>query len=73
MKKQETKTPLEKLFDFLGKSSAVIFFITILLKVWTDDENQWILNRIWLSALIVFFASIILFGLCCYKSREADA
>ena len=70
MKKQ--KTFLEQLFDFLGKSSATIFFITIFLKVWTENENQWILNRIWLSSLIVFFASFILFGLCCYKSREAE-
>lgn len=72
MNEKETKPFFEQLFDFLGKSSAVIFFITILLKVWTDDENQWILNRIWLSSLIVFFASIILFGLCYYKSREAE-
>jgi predicted neutral ceramidase superfamily lipid hydrolase len=69
---KEQKTFLEKIFDFLGKSSATVFFFTILLKVWTDDENQWILNRIWLSALIVFFASIILSVLCCYKSREAE-
>ena len=67
---KEQKTILEKLFDLLGNSSALIFFLSLLLKVWVEDEYQWILNRICLSALIVFFASLILYGLICYESDK---
>lgn len=70
MKPKKQKTSLELLLDFLGKMSATTFFIAILMKVWTEEDIQWILNRIWLSALIIFFASFFLFGLCYYDSEK---
>lgn len=65
---EKQKTSLEKIFDFLVKLSASLFFISIFLKVWIADEHQWILNRIWVSSLIIFLGSLFMFGLCCYKS-----
>ena len=67
------KTFLEKLFDFTGQTSATFFFFFLFLKIWVDDEYQWILNRLWLSCLVIFIASLVLYGLFCYKADETDS
>jgi hypothetical protein len=68
------KTFFEKLLDLLGQTSATLFFIFIFLKIWINEEYQWILNRLWLSCLVIFIACIVLYGLFCYKGdNKSDA
>lgn len=53
----------------------VIFFILLIIHVWIDSENEWIVNKLILSDVIIFFASLSIYWLVCYKGKtvnEAD-
>ena len=67
---EKQKSGLEKFLNFIATMSILSFFLSLLAKVWTPEECQWILNRIWLSSIIVLLLSIVLYGLCCYKPEH---
>ncbi len=66
--KEKLKTPIEKFLDFLGAICIIVFFGSIILKIWLPDDVQYLLNRLWLTALLTFFFIIIFYGFVCYKS-----
>lgn len=66
--KYKQKTPIEKFLDFLGAICIIVFFGSLILKIWLSDEIQYLLNRLWLTALLTFFFIIIFYGFVCYKS-----
>ena len=67
-KKAKEKTTIEKFLDFLGAISIIVFFSSLILKVWLPDDIQYLLNRLWLTALLVFLFIFIFYGFFCYKS-----
>ncbi len=65
---QKEKTPIEKFLDFLGAICIIVFFGSLILKIWLPDDIQYLLNRLWLTALLTFFFIIIFYGFALYKS-----
>jgi len=70
MKKQ--KTQIEKTLDLLGTASIIVFFSSIILKIWTEEDVQWILNRLWLTSLLVFIFILFIYGFVIYESKDED-
>ena len=58
--------------DFLGAICIIVFFGSLILKIWLPDEVQYLLNRLWLTALLTFLFIIIFYGFICYKPPDAD-
>ena len=50
----------------------IIFFILLIINVWVDSENEWIVNKLILSDVIIFFASLSIYWLFCYKSKPIN-
>ena len=70
MKKQ--KTQIEKTLDFLGTISIIVFFSSIILKIWTEEDIQWILNRFWLTSLLVFIFILVFYGFVIHEPKDND-
>ena len=70
MKKQ--KTQVEKTLDLLGTASIIVFFSSIILKIWTEDDIQWILNRLWLTSLLIFIFILVFYGFVIHKPDDKD-
>lgn len=70
--KDKIKTPWEKILDFLGTICIIVFFCSLILKIWLSDDIQYFLNRLWLTSLIAFFFIIVFYGFVCYKSSSDD-
>lgn len=73
-KQNKPKTGLEIFLDFLGAICIMVFFGSLILKIWLPDEVQYLLNRLWLTSLIAFFFIfiIVFYGFVCYKSSSDD-
>ena len=70
MKKQ--KTQVEKTLDLLGTASIIVFFSSIILKIWTEDDIQWILNRLWLTSLLIFIFILVFYGFVIHEPDDKD-
>lgn len=70
MKKQ--KTQVEKTLDLLGTASIIVFFSSIILKIWTEDDVQWILNRLWLTSLLIFIFILVFYGFVIHEHKDKD-
>lgn len=63
---------MEKFLDFLGTICIIVFFGSLILKIWLPEDIQYFLNRLWLTALVTFFFIIIFYGFVYYKSSSND-
>ena len=70
MKKQ--KTQFEKTLDLLATASLIVFFSSIILKIWTEDDVQWILNRLWLTSLLIFIFILVFYGFVIHEPDDKD-
>ena len=70
MKKE--KKLIEKTLDFLGTISIIVFFISWILKIWMNSDVQWILNRMWLTSLVVFAFIFVFYGFVLYKPKDNE-
>lgn len=70
MKKQ--KTQVEKTLDLIGTASIIVFFSSIILKIWTEDDIQWILNRLWLTSLLIFIFILVFYGFVIHEPEDKD-
>jgi uncharacterized membrane protein len=70
MKKE--KNLIEKTLDFLGTISIIVFFISLILKIWMNSDVQWILNRMWLTSLVVFAFIFVFYGFVLYKPKDNE-
>ena len=66
------KTILEKSLDFLGNICIIVFFGSLILKIWLDDDVQYLLNRLWLTSLLTLFFIVIFYGFSMHKSSSND-
>lgn len=52
--------------------SIICFFGTLILIVWYDGEYKYVLNSVLYTCVIVFIASLIVWGFLFYKSDKAN-
>ena len=72
MKQSKQKTQVEKTLDLIGTASIIVFFSSIILKIWTEDDIQWILNRLWLTSLLIFIFILVFYGFVIHKPEDKD-
>jgi len=64
------KSFAEKALSTTAIISTMVLIISLIAKLWLPGNIHWLMNRIWLSALIALIGSFVLYGLCCYKSEK---
>ena len=72
MKQSKQKTQVEKTLDLIGTASIIVFFSSIILKIWTEDNIQWILNRLWLTSLLIFIFILVFYGFVIHEPEDKD-
>ena len=61
------KTLTDKFYDSVAIMCIIVFFGSIILKIWLPDEVQYILNRLWLTSLTTFFFIYIIYAFTMQK------
>ena len=56
------KSTSEIILDFIAGMSILAFFMSLILKVWTPDEIQWVFNRICVTSLLLFVLAFVVYG-----------
>jgi uncharacterized membrane protein YqjE len=69
---EKETTYFESLLNLLALISILSFFITIILKIWINEDYQWILNRILLTSIVLLIGSVSVYGLWFYESNKAE-
>ena len=72
MKQSKQKTQVEKTLDLIATASIIVFFLSIILKIWTEDDIQWILNRLWLTSLLIFIFILVFYGFVIHEPEDKD-
>ena len=72
MKQSKQKTQVEKTLDLIGTASIIVFFSSIILKIWAEDDIQWILNRLWLTSLLIFIFILVFYGFVIHEPEDKD-
>ncbi|WP_324069843.1 MAG: hypothetical protein RSE15_04885 [Flavobacterium sp.] len=64
------KKIIEKTIDILGAICIIVFFLSIILKIWSEDDIQWILDRFYKTSLTIFILIIVIYGFFIYEKDE---
>lgn len=64
------KKIIEKTMDILGAICIIVFFSSIILKIWSEDDIQWILDRFYKTSLTIFIFIIVIYGFFIYEKEE---
>lgn len=59
---------LASVLNWLGFVEMVLFAVLLVTTVWMDSN---IVRKLLSSDLIAFFATLIIYWLCCYKSKSS--
>jgi hypothetical protein len=64
------KKIIEKTMDILGAICIIVFFSSIILKIWSEDDIKWILDRLWKTSLLLFIFIFVIYGFFIYEKEE---
>jgi hypothetical protein len=68
---KDPKTPFAaRVLDNICAISMMVFFVSLFLKVWADESEQWFINNMIISSVISFAGSLIIYGFYYYESED---